>query len=108
MKIKVKKVKLTKSAISQMLFISTKDIDKAEVVGMLVNVRKNYPKLMLLYFNNDYYLYDMRWKCGAQEFYFTVSIRSYIKKFNSEKECKFYWKIFTRARNTALKHHIYV
>lgn len=108
LKIEVKKINLTKAMISQMFFIKTANIEKARVLGMLLNVRKNHPKVMLLEFKNDYYLYDMRWKLSGKEFYYTIgnSVRSI--HFDSIEECQHNWKIFTKARDDALKNHIYI
>jgi len=109
MKIEIKKVKLTKSIISQMYFINIKDIEKAKVLGTLVNARKGYPKLMLLEFEDDYYVCDMRWECGENSFYYSVLNKGTVyKRFNSRQECKNNWMLFTRAREKALKTHIYI
>ena len=91
-----------------MQFISTKDLEKATVLGMLINVRKGHPKVMLLEYNNDYYLYDMRWKCGETQFYYSVNKWTTTKQFNNKEACSYYWKIFTEMRDYALQNHIYI
>jgi len=108
MNIEVKKVKLTKSLISQMMFISMKNISKAKVLGFLVGVRKGYDKIILLEYNNDYYLCDERWIKREKSFSFMYKRWSYSKKFKSAEECNLMWEAYSKKRGEALKTHLYV
>jgi len=108
MLIEIKKVRLTKTSVSQMFFISIKNLDKAKALGMLINVRKKHPKVMLLKFEDDYYLFDMDWRKDREYFYRSWGRWSSSITFDNEKECEYSWKIFTEVRDEASKNHIYI
>jgi len=104
----VKTMKLTKSMVSQMLFLPAKNLKDAEVLGMLVNVHKKHPKVMLLAFNNDFYLFVMDWMCGDDTFYKQKGTRTTWLQFDSEEECKKCWEVYTACKEEAEKIHIYI
>ena len=105
----IKKVNLTKSLVSQMFFLNTADITKAKVVGMLVNAMKNRPKLILLTFEDDYYLYDVGWQREDTCMYFEyIKGGSTTKNFDNKEECDLAWGAFVKAREKAYENHIYL
>jgi hypothetical protein len=108
MEIIVKKVKVTKSVISQMVAPSLDVLKNGDVLGMVVNVVKDQHKTMLFAHNNEFYKVAMDWKSGESSMYRKWGRWSYSWKFNSPEECKEFWDNYSRCVSIAESKHLYI
>jgi len=102
------KKKLSKSIINQMPAANKFELKNGIVLGYVLGIVKDSFKTGIILFDNEYYVFALNWKCGEKTVYRKVGRYSSSIEFSCETECQEWWKFYVKARDEALKTHIYI
>lgn len=109
MEITVRKVttKLTKSLISQMPFCRSPEVvHNAEVIGLFYNCHKQAKKIMILSYEDKYYLLEADWEDGKSGFYRKWGKWSHCWDFTDSILKDLTWEAYEKLRSLAV--HTYI
>ena len=102
--------KLTKSLVNQMRFAQIEQLRNGLVLGHFVGVRKQSYLTGFIEYNKEYYCFAANWKKGTESPCISRVIGRWFDKidFANQEECDDWWECYEKAREEAMKTHIYV
>ena len=104
MKIKIvtTEKRLTKSIVNQMPIADESVIRLGEPLGYLLNIRKDTYKVVLIYWEENYYVSYTNWVKLNHSVYRKIGRWSKTLKFETEEECDLWWE---RYMDMKMKAH---
>lgn len=104
MKIEIVTVKLTKSKLNQMHEAHFDAIKNGEVLGFVIGAIKTIRKIILIKYNNDYYILPANYIKSEGRIFRYVGKWTSFKEFENQNECEDWWNEYQKVLKLATKH----
>ena len=101
------KKKLTKALISQMHRAHLEVLQQGEVLGYIINTKKDVHKLILILYNNEYYIIEANWTLGELAVYRKIGKWTQKKEFKTTQDKLDWWVAYQNILEKATIH-IYI
>lgn len=101
------KKKLTKSFINQMHRANLEILQQGNVLGYIINAKKDARKIILIEYKNDHYIIETNWILGELSVVRNVGRYSQAKKFETTKDKLDWWVAYKNVLEKA-ETHIYI
>lgn len=108
LEIEVKKVRVTKSVIKQMLIADAPVLKQGKVLGMVINALTDSYKTMLIAHNGEFYRISMEYLRGTKNLYRRIGRWTSFIEFETQEECTSFWNAYSKCCAIAAEIHIYI
>lgn len=108
MEIEVKKIRVTKSVIKQMLIADVPVLKQGEVLGMVINAVTDSYKTMLLKYKGDFYRISMHYQKGTKNLYRRIGRWTSFIEHETPEECTEFWEAYSKCCAIAENNHVYI
>ena len=99
--------KLTKALINQMLYANSEIMQKGNVLGYIINAKKDSYKIILIEYKSDYYIIETDWSLGKLGVFRRSGRYTQTKESKNNEDKHIWWKNYQKVLVQA-KTHIYI